>query len=103
MVHYGVKRAPSDEWVAQQPREATPFDKQPQFLIRDNDRNYGPCFTRVAKDRQIHVVKTPVQAPKANAVCDDRRERRRLRFLDSVRRECRDHSLILSERYLYRA
>lgn len=36
----------------------------------------------------------PAQAPKANAICE--------RFLGSVRRECLDHFLILSERHLYR-
>jgi putative transposase len=35
-----------------------------------------------------------VQAPKANAICE--------RFIGSVRRECRDHLLIMSERQLYR-
>lgn len=79
VVQDGVTRAPSDIWVAQQVREATPYDERPRFLIRDHDKQYGACFTRVAQDRGIDVIRTPVCAPKANAVCDDRRERRRLR------------------------
>jgi len=93
VVHYGVTRAPSDFWVAQQVREATPYDEKPCFLIRDNDSKYGACFTRVTEDRQIEVLRTPVRAPKANAICE--------RFIGSVRRECLDHMLIVSERHLH--
>jgi transposase InsO family protein len=94
VVHYGVTRSPSDVWVAQQVREATPYAEGPRFLIRDNDKKYGRCFTRVTEDRQIDVLKTPVEAPQANAICE--------RFIGSVRRECLDHVLILSERHLHR-
>ncbi len=37
VVHVGVTRTPSDAWVAQQVREATPFGEGPRFLICDND------------------------------------------------------------------
>ena len=93
-VHHGVTRHPSDFWVAQQVREATPYEEGPRFLIRDNDSKYGQCFDRVAKDRGTKVLRTPVRAPKANAICE--------RFIGSVRRECLDHMLILNERHLHR-
>ncbi len=92
VVHFGVTRNPTDQWTAQQLREATPFGERPRFLIRDNDSKFGPSFTRVAAE--IEVLKTPYRAPKANAICE--------RFLGSLRRECLDHFLILSERHLYR-
>lgn len=68
VVHYGVTRSPSDIWVAQQVREATPYAAVPRFLIQDNDEKYGRCFTRVAEDRQIEVLKTPVETPRANSI-----------------------------------
>ena len=64
------------------------------ILIRDNDDRYGERFTRVARGTTIDVLRTPVRAPKANAICE--------RFMGSVRRECLDHLIILSERQLYR-
>jgi putative transposase len=45
-------------------------------------------------ETHIDVLKTPYQAPKANAICE--------RFLGSVRRECLDFFLILNERHLYK-
>jgi hypothetical protein len=92
VVHGAVTRSPSDAWVAQQLREATPFDTHPRFLIRDHDRKYGTEFTRTASG--IEVLRTPIRAPNANAVCE--------RFLGSVRRECLDYMLIVNERQLYR-
>jgi transposase InsO family protein len=94
IVHYGVTRSPSDFWVAQQLREATLYEEGPRFLIRDNDKKFGACFTHVAEGRGIDVLRTPIRAPKANAICE--------RFIGSVRRECLDHMLILNERHLYR-
>ncbi len=37
VVHVGVTRHPTDAWVAQQLREATPFGVVSRFLLRDND------------------------------------------------------------------
>jgi transposase InsO family protein len=94
VVHFNVTRYPTDAWVAQQLREATPYGQRPRFLIRDNDDRYGERFGRVVKGTTIEVLRTPVRAPKANAICE--------RFIGSVRRECLDHLIILSEQQLYR-
>jgi len=94
VVHLGVTRHPTDAWVAQQLREATPFGEPPRFLVRDNDAKYGPRFDRLAAASGIRVLRTPICAPKANASCE--------RFLGSVRRECLDHLLVLGQRQLRR-
>src|SRR5919199_5559955 len=62
VVHAGVTRHPTDEWVAQQLREATPYGERPRFLLRDNDSKYGVRFAQVAE------ASGPVRAPRANAV-----------------------------------
>jgi transposase InsO family protein len=94
VVHVGVTRHPTDAWVAQQLREATPFDQRPRYLIRDNDRKYGRSFTGVAAASGITELRTAYRAPRQNATCE--------RFLSSVRRECLDHLLILGEGQLRR-
>ena len=94
VIHVGVTRSPTDAWVAQQLREATPYGQAPKYLIRDNDSKFGTCFARVATTSGIKLLKTPVQAPRANAICE--------RFLRSVRQECLDHLLILEEKQLQR-
>ncbi len=95
VVHVGVTCHPTDAWIAQQLRESTPFGQHPTYLIRDNDRKFGPAFTRVAADSGITVLRTAYRAPRIHAVCE--------RFMGSVRRECLDHLLILSEGHLRRA
>ncbi len=94
IVHVGVTRAPTDTWVAQQLREATPWGAAPRYLIRDNDAKYGSHFVAAALGSRVQVLRTPIKAPRANAICE--------RLLGSVRRECLDHILIVSEAHLRR-
>jgi transposase InsO family protein len=94
IVHAAVTRSPTDSWTAQQLREATPWGKGPGFLIRDHDKKYGSLFSSVARSSGIKELKTPLQAPRANAICE--------RFIGSLRRKCLDHMLILHQRQLQR-
>ncbi|HSH82602.1 MAG TPA: integrase core domain-containing protein, partial [Herpetosiphonaceae bacterium] len=94
IVHVGVTRTPTDDWVAQQLREATPFGQAPKYLVRDNDAKYGAHFEAVATGTGIEVLQTPIRAPRANAICE--------RLLGSVRRECLDHMLIVGAEHLRR-
>ena len=94
VIHMNVTRSPTDSWVAQQLREATPYGEKPRYLIRDNDSKFGQSFARVATTSGIKVLRTPYRTPRANAICE--------RFLGSVRRECLDHFLVLHEKQFYR-
>jgi putative transposase len=49
VIHVNVTRSPTDPWVAQQLREATPYGQTSTYLIRDNDRKFGPSFAQVAQ------------------------------------------------------
>ena len=57
VMHVNVTRSPTDLWVAQQLREATPYGQTPKYLIRDNDKKFGTNFTQVAKTSGIKELR----------------------------------------------
>ena len=61
-------------------------------MLRDRDGIYGAVFRHRMKAMSITEVLIAPRSPWQNAICE--------RFLGSVRRECVDHVLILSERQL---
>jgi putative transposase len=87
---------PTGAWVAQQARNLlmTLDDRrQPlRFLIHDRDSKFSGGVDQVFQNEGIAVIRTPVQAPNANAHAE--------RWVGSVRRECLDRLLIFSRRQL---
>src|SRR5258708_18698530 len=94
VIYVNVTRTPTDSWLAQQLREATPYGERPTYLIRDNDRKFGPNCTRMAATSGIKVLRTPYRTPRANTGCE--------RFLRSVRRESLNHFFIFHQKQLHR-
>jgi transposase InsO family protein len=92
----GCTTNPTGAWVTQQARQlAWTLYEQPsrfRFLIRDRDSKYTRDFDAVFASEGIEIIKTPVRAPKANAIAE--------RFVGTVRRECLDWLLILNRRHL---
>ena len=87
-----VTRNPTQEWTAQQLRNATMDGAGPKVLVRDRDDKFGSTFDRVAEGTGIRVIKIAVRAPNMNAAAE--------RFVGSVRREMLDHVLLLDDRHL---
>ena len=94
VVYTATCRHPTQEWTAQQLRNATMDGEAPKILLRDRDDKYGPSFGRVAKGAGIRVIKTAVRAPNMNAVAE--------RFVGSARREMLDHVIVLDDQHLGR-
>src|ERR1035441_8059575 len=92
----GCTRNPSGAWVTQQARNlGLDFAGQGvRFLVRDRDSKYSGPFDEVFRSEGIRIVKTPVRAPKTNAVAE--------RFVRTARVECLDWLLILNRRHLER-
>ena len=53
-----------------------------KFLLRDQDTTFTTAFNAVFTAVGVRIIKTPVQAPRANAIAE--------RWIASARRECLD-------------
>jgi transposase InsO family protein len=65
-----------------------------EVLIRDRDSKFTRVFDDVWRSTGAEIIRTPVQAPNANAVAE--------RWVGTVRRECLDHMLIVGRHQLVR-
>jgi len=92
VVHLRATAHPTAQWTAQQLTNACYDREPPQYLIRDRDGIYGTEFCRRTRSLDIRQIRTPVRAPKANAIAE--------RFAGTLRRECLDHVLIFNEQHL---
>jgi len=94
VLHFNVTANPTAEWTAQQIVEAFPWNEVPRFLLRDRDHIYGEYFCRRAKNMGIEQVVTAARSPWQSPFVE--------RLIGSIRRECLDHMIVLSERHLRR-
>jgi transposase InsO family protein len=94
VVHFNVTEHPTAHWTAQQIVDAFPDDSAPSYLLRDRDHVYGEQFRHRVKGMGIDEVLTAPHSPWQNPFAE--------RVIGSIRRECLNHVLVLSERHLRR-
>ena len=94
MVTINVTTHPTAEWIARQITEAFPWDRAPQYLIRDRDGGYGQTFKRRLHAMGIRDRPTAPRSPWQNCYAE--------RLIGSIRRECLDHVIVFGETHLRR-
>jgi putative transposase len=92
VLHFGVTEHPTTEWTAQQVVEAFSDREAKHYLIRDRDAIYGSEFRRRVQSLGMKEVVTAPRRPWQNAFAEG--------LIGSIRRECLDHVVILTQRHL---
>ena len=91
-VHFNVTESPTAKWTAQQIVEAFPWDSAPKYLLRDRDGIYGAGFSGRVRSMGIREVKSAPRSPWQNPYAE--------RLVGTLRRDCIDHVIVLSENHL---
>jgi transposase InsO family protein len=92
VVHFNITSHPTALWSLQQVREAFPWNHNPKYLIRDRDSIYGNSFQQGVKAMGIKQIQTSYKSPWQNGFVE--------RVIGTIRRDCLDHHIILSQKHL---
>jgi putative transposase len=94
----GISGHPDGAWTAQAARnilmDLGQHAASLKFLIRDRAGQFTSSFGAVFAAEGITIVRSPPQAPRANAICE--------RIIATLRRELPGRSLIVNEHHLRR-
>src|SRR5260370_13319691 len=85
-------RHPSADWTLQQLRAVVGEESRHQYLIHDRDKIFAKHLDDSITALGIEVLRSPVASPKANSICE--------RVIGTIRRECLDWMIPLSEAHL---
>jgi putative transposase len=94
LIHLNATLHPSAAVTLQQLRESIPSDHEYRFIIHDHDKIFSAELNASLTHLGLKVITTPVRSPQANSLCE--------RLIGTLRRECLDWIIPLSERHLRR-
>jgi putative transposase len=92
LIHLNATAHPTAAWTLQQLRETIPSDHCYRFIIHDNDAIFSAELDASLARLGLKVITTPVRSPQANSLCE--------RLIGTLRRECLDSIIPLSEGHL---
>ena len=90
--HVNVTANPTADWTLQQLREVVGEEGGHRYLIHDRDRIFSRHLDDSIEALGLEVLRSPVASPKANSICE--------RVIGTIRRECLDWMIPLSEGHL---
>jgi putative transposase len=94
LIHFNVTAHPSAAWTLQQLREAVGLKERYEYLLHDRDSIFSKHLDESIGRPGVTVLKSPPRSPMADAVCE--------RVIGTIRRECLDWLIPLSESHLRR-
>jgi putative transposase len=94
IIHFNVTPHPTAAWTLQQLRQDVPSDHTYRFIIHDRDAIFSSGLDQSLARMGLEVIETPVRSPKANSLCE--------RLIGTLRRECMDWIIPLTEEHLRR-
>jgi putative transposase len=92
LAYVNVTANPSADWTLQQLRAVVGEEGAYQYLIHDRDKIFARHLDDSIRALGIEVLRSPVASPKANSICE--------RVIGTIRRECLDWMIPLSEAHL---
>lgn len=95
LIHCNVTAHPTAAWTRQQLRQALGFDAHYGYLLHDRDSIFSRELDAAVGGFGLRVLKTPPRCPMANGLCE--------RVIGTIRRECLDWLIPLSEAHLRHA
>ena len=94
VLHFNATFNPTSAWVAQQLREAFPWDTAPRYLIFDRDSIFSAKVVAVVKAMGSKPCRTSYRSPWQNPVGE--------RWIGGARRELFDHVIVFGEKHAVR-
>jgi putative transposase len=94
ILHCGVSKQPTSHWIAQQLREAFPYEAGHKYLIFDHDKKFGTEVLAGVNAVGLKSVRISFRSPWQNGVAE--------RWIGSCRRDLLDHVIPIGQRHLRR-
>ena len=97
ILHFNVTRYPTSTWIAQQLREAFPYEPVAEFMTLDHDSKYGAEVFASMLAMNITAVRTAVACPWQNGVAHEDRTHCGLRKQTPQQREaCSNRGMVVA-------